>query len=170
MFLMHRLQERSAKDRFRHDATSWMHLVHRLASRTRGPASGCPVIIMVQSSHDRTSNYLLACILRGRNRPEPFRYLLRNPLMWACLVEVPHIRIQNALELLLLQNQQVVQAFLSHTPQEALADRIGAWRMIRRFQYLDAAGCGHARETGSELGITITDEILRPSSISSRLP
>jgi hypothetical protein len=90
-------------------------LIHQLDALTYGPASGCPAIIMVQSTHDRTSHYLLACILRGRNRSEPFRYLLRNPLMWACLVEVPHIRIQNALELLLLQNQQVVQAFLSHT-------------------------------------------------------
>src|SRR2546423_599706 len=137
-----------------------MDLIHQLAALTYGPASGCPVIIMVQSTHDRTSNYLLACILIGRNRPEPFRYLLCNPLMWACLVEVLHIRIQNALELLLLQNQQVVQAFLSDTPQEALADCIGAWGMIRRFQYLNAAGCGHSRETRRKFAIVITNQIL----------
>jgi hypothetical protein len=85
---------------------------------------------MVQPTHDRKSHYLVACILRGRNRPEPFRYLLRNPLMRSCLVEVDHIGIEHALELPLMQNQQMIEAFLPHAPQEALTDRIGSWRVI----------------------------------------
>jgi hypothetical protein len=36
---MQRLQERSLEDLLRHDATSWMDLVHQLDDRTRGPAS-----------------------------------------------------------------------------------------------------------------------------------
>ena len=70
-------------------------------------------------------------------------------------VEVPNIGIEHALELLLMQNQQVVQAFLSDAPHEAFADGIGLWGMIRRFQYLDAAGCGQARETGRKFAIVI---------------
>ncbi len=62
------------------------------------------------------------------------------------MVEVAYIGIEHALELLLLKDQQVIEAFLSDAPHEAFADGIGAFRMIRRFQYLDAAGCGHARE------------------------
>ena len=89
---MQKLHERSAKDLFSHDAISWMDLVHQLDSRTRGPASGYPLVVMVQPTHDRKSDHLIPCILRGRNRSAPFRHLLLDPLMWSCLVEVRHIR------------------------------------------------------------------------------
>jgi hypothetical protein len=95
------------------------------------------VIIMVQPTHDRKSNHLAPCILSGRNRSEPFRNLLRHPLMRPCLVEVHQIGIEDALELPLLQDQHVVQTFLPYTPGEALADGIGAWRMIGSFENLD---------------------------------
>ena len=36
--------------------------------------------------------------------------------MGACLIEVGHISIEDALELPLVKNQQVVQTFLPHTP------------------------------------------------------
>ena len=65
---MQRLQERSAQDLFSHDATSWMDLVHQLDARTCGPASGCPAVVMVQSTQDRKSNDLVPYILSGRNR------------------------------------------------------------------------------------------------------
>ena len=45
-----------------------------------------------------------------------FRDMLPNPLMGSCLVEVHHIHIEHALQLLLLKDQQMVQAFLPHTP------------------------------------------------------
>ena len=50
---------------------------------------------------------------------------------------------------------------MSDAPHEAFADGIGSWGMIRRFQYLDATGCGHARERGPEFAIVITNEIFR---------
>src|SRR5215472_2850637 len=107
-----------------------MDLIHQLDALTYGPASGSPLIVMVQSTHDRKSHYLVACILRGRNRSEPFRDLLRNPLMGLCLVEVGHIASEHVLELLLLHDQQMVQAFLPHTSQEAFTDRIGSRGVI----------------------------------------
>jgi hypothetical protein len=161
MFLMHRLQERSARDRFRHDATSWMHLVHRLASRTRGPASGCPAVVMVQPTHDRKSDHFAPCILRGRNRSVPFRNLLRHPLMRSCLVEVQHIRIEHALELPLLQDQQMVQAFLPHTSHEALTDGIGSWCVIRRLEHLNGTCGRYTSEAGPKFAIVITNQVLR---------
>src|SRR5207245_1178493 len=60
-------------DLFRHDATSWMDLVHQLDARTRDPASGCPVVVVVQPTHDRTSDHLVACILSTRNRSALWR-------------------------------------------------------------------------------------------------
>jgi hypothetical protein len=120
------LHEGPPKDLFSHDTMSWMDLDHQLDARTRGPVSGCPAVVVMQPTHDRTSDHLVACILSGRNRSAQFRDPLPNPLMRSCLVEVGDIAIEHALELFLLQDQQVVQAFLSHTSQEALADSIGS--------------------------------------------
>jgi hypothetical protein len=106
-----------------------------------------------------------------RDRPTiPLWNLLPDALMRSCLVEVRHIGIEDTLELLLLQDEQVIQTLSPHTAQKALTDGIGAFRVIRCFQYLDAAGCCHARETRSKLTVTITNEILRPLSIGSRFP
>jgi len=51
--------------------------------------------------------------------------------MESCLVEVAYIGIEHALELLLVEDQQMVQTFMSDTSQEALADRISLWCMNR---------------------------------------
>jgi hypothetical protein len=123
------------------------------------------MVVMVESTHDRKSDDLVAYNLRRRNRPEPFRNLLLDPLMRSCLVEVGHIGIEHALELLLLNNQQMIQAFLSDAPQEALTDRIGSGRMNRRFQDLDAAGCGHTSEARPKFGIVIPNQVLWRLSI-----
>jgi hypothetical protein len=63
---MHKLHERSVKDLFRHDATSWIDLVHQLDALTYGPASGSPAVVMVQPTQDRKSDHLLACVMRGK--------------------------------------------------------------------------------------------------------
>jgi hypothetical protein len=63
--------------------------------------------------------------------------------------------------LLLVKDQQVVQAFLSHAPQEALTDRIGSGSVIGGFEKLDATGLRHSAETGSKLAVVITDQVLR---------
>lgn len=43
--------------------------------------------------------------------------------MRSYLIEVRYVRIEDALELLLMKDQQMVQAFLPHSPQEALTVR-----------------------------------------------
>jgi hypothetical protein len=62
------------------------------------------VVVVVQPTHHWKSDHLLPCILIARNRSVLLRDLLRNPLMGPCLVEVPYILIQNALELLFLKD------------------------------------------------------------------
>ena len=74
------------------------------------------------------------------------------------------------MELLLTEDQYVIQALSPHTPQKAFTNRIGSWRVIRRFQYLNTARCCHTSETGSKLAIVITNEIPRRLSIGSGLP
>jgi hypothetical protein len=64
----------------------------------------------------------------------------------------------------------MVQAFLSDTPGEALADRIGSRCVIGRLEQLDATGCCHPQETGSKLAVVITDEILRCLPKRGRFP
>ena len=85
--------------------------------------------------------------------------------MGSCPIEVVHIGIEHALELFLMQDQQVVQAFLYDAPHKAFADGIGSWRMNRRFEQLDATGHRHSAETGSILAVVITDQILGGLSI-----
>ena len=125
---------------------------------------------MVQPTHDRKSDHLVSCILSGRNRSALLRDLLGNPLMGSCLVEVHHICIEDALELPLLQDQQVVQTFLPHTPQEALADRIGSGSMIRCFEHLNRTGCRYTSEAGPKFAIVITNQILGCLAIRGGFP
>ena len=158
---MHRLQERSLADIFRHDAPSWMDLVHQLDARPRGPASGYPAVVMVQPTHDRQSDHFAPCILRGRNRSAPLRDLLLYALMGSCLVKVRHIGIEDAVELPLMEDQHMVQAFLSDAPQEAFADGIGSWSMIRCFENLNPTRGRHTSEAGPKFAIVLTNQIFR---------
>jgi hypothetical protein len=64
----------------------------------------------------------------------PFWNLLPDALMRSCLVEVRHIGIEDALELLLLQDEQVIEALTPHTAQKAFTDSIGPWCVVGRFQ------------------------------------
>ena len=73
--------------------------------------------------------------------------------------------MEHALELLLLKDQQVIEAFLPHTPQKAFADGVGAFRMNRRFEDLDGARCRYTSKTRPELALVITDQVLRGLSI-----
>src|SRR5689334_417226 len=55
----------------------------------------------------------------------------------------------------------MVEAFLSHTSQEALADGIGTGCMNRRLEQFDAAGCRHPSKARPKFAVVITNEIFR---------
>jgi len=113
-------------------------------------------------AHPRSEQCHLALrMLRGPRHFTRDGYLLLDALMRSCLVEVDHIGIGHALELLLLKDQQVVEAFLPHTPHEAFADRIGAWRMRGRVENLDATCPRHPSKARPEFAIVITNQVLR---------
>ena len=93
---------------------------------------------------------------------------MRNPLMGSCLIEGGHIRLEHALELPLMQDQQVIEAFLSHTSQEALTDGIGSVCMNRRFEDLDRARFRHTSKARPKLAIVITNQVLGCEPIRGR--
>ena len=89
--------------------------------------------------------------------------------MGSCLVEVGHIGIEHALEMLLMKNEQMIEAFLSNAPQIAFPDGIGSWGMIGRFQHLDAARFRHTSKARPEFAVVIPDQIRWCLPIRSRL-
>jgi hypothetical protein len=78
--------------------------------------------------------------------------------------------MQDTMKLLLLEDEQVIETLAPHAAHKPFTDRIGAFRVVRRGEHLDAEGIGHARETGSKCVITIANEIVRRLSTRSRLP
>jgi len=58
--------------------------------------------------------------------------------MRSCLVEVGYIGIEDSVELLLMQDEQMIEALTPHTAEETLTDGIGSRGAIRGFEYLDA--------------------------------
>ena len=81
--------------------------------------------------------------------------------MRSCLVEVRHIRLEDALKLPLVEDQQVVKAFLPHTPQESLTDGIGLRRVIGGFENLDATCPRHPSKARPKFGIVVSNQIFR---------
>src|SRR5215472_11541568 len=58
---MHRLHDSPAKDLFSLELSAgWTRSIQL---RALGAASSCPVVVVVQPTHDQTSDYLLACVM-----------------------------------------------------------------------------------------------------------
>ncbi len=89
--------------------------------------------------------------------------------MRSSLIEVQDIGPEEAGEVLLMEDQEVIQAFSPHASQKALTDGIGLWRTIRRSKHLDAARCCDARKIRAEFAIIIPNQIIWRLSIRSRL-
>ena len=127
------------------------------------------LIVMMEPAQDRVGEDLPTCGIWWQWLSWWYRDLLLDPLMRPGSVEVHHICVEHALELLLLQDEQVIETLSTYATQKPFTDGIGPWGVVGGFQDLDAAGCGHARETGSKFVITIANEILRPLSIGGCL-
>jgi hypothetical protein len=120
---MQMLHSSSAKSICIHDAVIRMQLVHLLYYQICSADSSYPLVVMVEPTYYRYSNYLVPCLMRGERWSVRFRKLLPNPLMRSGPVEVRHILIEQALELLLVKDQQVVETFLSYTPGRSVHRR-----------------------------------------------
>jgi hypothetical protein len=90
-----------------------------------------------------------------------FGNLLFDPLMWSGSIEVLDIGVEDTVELLLMQDEQMIEAFTSYTPQEAFTDRIGSRGVIRRFENLDSTRSRNTGEVHPKLAIVIPKKVFR---------
>jgi len=116
----------------------------------------------MQATQDRQGEDLAIISMWRDKLTIPLWDLLSNALMRSDLIEVLGIGMQDTIQLLLLQDEQVIETLATHTAEEALADGIGTWSMIGRFENFDATGLGNPREGHAKFAIVIPDEIFRP--------
>ena len=83
------------------------------------------------------------------------------------LIEVHDVGFEKAVQLLLLEDQEMIQAFSSHAPQKAFAHGICLGRPIGRAKDFDVTRRGHARKTRPECAVIIPDQIFWRISIWS---
>jgi hypothetical protein len=125
---------------------------------------------MMQTAQDRQGDDLATCVM-GRHRSSlRLGNLLLDAEILPGSVAVVHICVEHAVELLLMEDEQMIEALTSHTAEKALTDGIGARGIIRRFEHLDVTRSSNPREAHPKLAIIITDEVLRSCAIGSGLP
>jgi hypothetical protein len=73
-------------------------------------------------------------------------------------IEVGNIGLEDAGELLLMKDQQVIEALTAHAPQKALTVRVGTWRVDRCPQELDPTSARHLHKARAALRIIIADQ------------
>ena len=76
-------------------------------------------------------------------------------------VEVMHIRVEHAVELLLMQDEQMIETLTPYTAKEPLTDGICVRGAIRSFENLDVTRMRNPSEAYTKLAVVITDEVLR---------
>ena len=69
------------------------------------------------------------------------------------------------MELLLMQDEHMIEAFTSYTPQEAFTDGIGSWGVIRRLENLNSTRSRNTSEVYPKLAIVIPKKVFRALSI-----
>jgi hypothetical protein len=95
--------------------------------------SSASAVIVMQSTQDWQGEDL-AIISIWKDRPAiPFWNLLVDALMWPGSIEVLHVGMKDAVQLLLVKDEQVIETLATHTAQKAFTDGISARRMNGRF-------------------------------------
>ena len=84
---------------------------------------------MVQPTQQWNGANLVRLVCWRSRKHQWVRNLLFKPLMGSSLIKVENIGVEEAMELLLLENEEVIQAFPPHTAQKTFADGIRAARV-----------------------------------------
>jgi hypothetical protein len=90
--------------------------------------------------------------------------------MWPRLMVVPDRGLEETVELFLMQDQEMIQAFSPHASQKAFTDGIGSWRPVRRSKHFDPTCCRHSCKMLPECAIIISDQIFWGLPIRRGLP
>lgn len=123
----------------------------------------------MESTQDREGEDLATLVIRRNRLTRVFWDVLFDALMRSGLIEVLDRGLKDTIQLLLLADEKVIETLSPHAQEKPFTNRSGPRPMVGRFEYLDAAGCCHASETGSTRAITITHEIVRRLSIGGCL-
>ena len=116
---------------------------------------------MIQAAQDREGDDLATCVMGRHGSSFRLGELLSDPLMRPGLVEVAYIRVEHAVELLLMQDEQMIEALTPYTAEEALTDGIRPRGVIRSFENLDVTRRSNPSEAHTKFAVVITDEVLR---------
>jgi hypothetical protein len=79
--------------------------------------------------------------------------------MWPRLIVVYDIGLEETVELFLLQDQEMIQAFSPDASQKAFTDGIGSWRPVRRSKHFDTTCYCHSGKMLPKFAIIIPDQI-----------
>ena len=90
----------------------------------------------MQSTQDWQGEDLASLVIQRNRLPISFWDLLSDSLMWSGLIEVLDIGTQDTMQLLLLQDEQVIEALATHAVQKAFTDSIGPWCVVGVFRIL----------------------------------
>jgi len=94
----------------------------------------------MQATQDWQGEDLASLVIQRNRLPGAVWDLLPDALMRPGLVEVLDIGTQDTMQLLLLQDEQVIEALVPHAAHKPFTNGIGSRRQVGRFQDLDAAG------------------------------
>jgi len=87
--------------------------------------------------------------------------LLLERLMGSRAMVIDHVFLEHPLEMPLVQDQHVVQTFLTHGPDPPLRKGVGLWCVIGRLDDCDTLGSKDGIEGHCEFAITIMNEEVR---------
>lgn len=86
--------------------------------------------------------------------------LLFDALMWPRVIEILHIVLEHAIDMVLMEDEDVIKTFAPHTSKKAFTYSVCTWGMIGSSEDLDRARRCSPGESRSELSIVIVHEIL----------
>ena len=78
--------------------------------------------------------------------------------MWAAAVEVGHMLFEHAEQMVLVEDEDIIEALAAGTAEIALADGIGLRRSHGCAQHPDAARVRDTIEVDTELVVVVTDQ------------
>ncbi len=88
--------------------------------------------------------------------------------MRSSLIEVHHVCLEETIELLLMQDQEMIQAFSPHASQKAFTDSIRSRSSVRCPKHFDATRGSYTRKTRPKFAVIIPNQILWFCSIRCR--
>ena len=144
------LENREAVDRFLREARpSW--LLRRSAGEM-GSSGGSSVVMMKAAEDRERDDAPLVGAIGG------YRSLLAKSLVRARGVVVARVLGDDALEVPVIEHQQVVEALTAQRAEEALADGVHVRRAHGGADHSDARGPGERIEVGPELVVAIANQ------------